>query len=148
MSVKVQGIPQAVAAVDAAVTRFRHAFQAAVFVDATTIATTAADNAPKKSGELRSSVYVTRTMPVQIGFSARHAAITHETGPRKKYLQRASSAATARARARVALLTAELARTGTTLQTAPAKHSERPRASWPSSSSRKRPSVPARRRLP
>lgn len=148
MSMRVTGVDAVLEGFRTAVARLRAAFLAAQYTVSADIADDAVANAPKKTGQLRESVFLTRTEPVRIGFGARHAAITHETGPRKKFLQRAMSDASSRSRARLAALTMQYAQGGTTLSSVPGRHPATAPSSWPAplSSGRRRPGVARRRR--
>ena len=123
---KLSGIDEVLTATQKATRRYVDAFEAAVFVAAGNILTELTPGVPFKTGELRDSDFVTRTMPVDAGFSAGHAAAAHEVGPQKKFLQRPMSAAASTTTKRIAALVPGFAERGVTLATAPATHPEHP----------------------
>lgn len=101
------------------------AFRAAVFIVAQDVMDRAVEDAPKLSGQLRASRFVSRTWPVQAGFSAPYAAAVHElpaahTSGRSKYL--AANLVPPGYESALAAAVARCAQDGTTLATAPARH--------------------------
>jgi hypothetical protein len=140
VDVKVTGAAQVEQKLEAEVDRAVNGFQAAVFQAGGVLASEAMDRAPYLTGYLRESRYVKRTMPVEIGFAAEHAHLTHERGPRKKYLQLAMSEQASRVEPVIARLTEKYRESGTTLQTVASDHPDKPRRR-----SRKRPPAPPRR---
>lgn len=145
LDLEMTGVAEAAKAMGVEVDMLRGRFEAAVFTTAGLIATDAMKLAPFKSGVLRESRFVTRTMPVEIGFNAPYAALTHEVGAHKKYLQRALAERTPRVAADIArtMRAQEHAKSRQTIATAPSKHPDRPHNQWSGASTDKK----ERRRL-
>lgn len=125
LAVDVAGVDAAVAETAKQARRHVEAFRAAEFAAASDILEEIVPLAPRLTGELQASSFVTRE-PVEAGFAAEHAAAVHAKGEHRGYLQRPMSTASSSTPARIAALMPGFIERGVTVRDVPAKHAERP----------------------
>lgn len=132
MQMSERGFKQGIAKVETEIGRLARvypaAFHAAAFTVMSEIITASLPDVPVKTGALKASRFVARTVPVTGGFGADYAAAVHELdgGRGWKFLQRALAELLPSMGARLGALTELYAKNGTTIATVRATHPERP----------------------
>lgn len=132
MQMSERGFKEGMAKVEAEIAKlarqYPRAFEAAAFTVMSDIITASLPDVPVRTGALKASRFVARTVPITGGFGAEYAAAVHELdgGRGWKFLQRALTELLPSMGARLGALTEQYAKSGTTIANVRAVHPERP----------------------